>query len=147
MLVLCHPAFALGELGDIVEAKEKHPAVFVPGNVLEYTIAGTAGYVFNGEAEQCFTGDLAESDSELYREAVLDAKNNLRKYLVERTGAKAFQMSGVKKLYEYADGKMRRVVLFLAKEALSACPVQTPLGGDPKNRREIPAGVRFTPGP
>lgn len=125
ILVLCHSTLALNELGNLAVAREKHPAIFVSGNVLEYSIAGTAGYVFNGEAEQCFTGDMAESDSELYQEAVLDAKNNLRKYLIEHTKVEAFQMSGVRKLYEYPDGKMRRVVLFVAKEAISACPVQT----------------------
>lgn len=118
MLALCQSTFALNELGNLAEARDKHPAVFVSGNVLEYSIAGTPGYVFNGEAEKCFAGDMAESDSELYQEAVLDAKNNLRKYLVEHAGTKAFQMSGVIKLYEYPDGKMRRVVLFVAKEAI-----------------------------
>ena len=130
MLFLCHSTFALNELGNLADAREKHPAIFVSGNVLEYSIAGTSGYVFNGEAEQCFAGDMAEGDSELYQEAVLNAKNNLRKYLVKRMKADAFQLSGVRKLYEYPEGKMRRVVLFVGKEAISACSAQAITEGD-----------------
>ena len=117
-------SFALNELGALDDARAKNPAVFVSGNVLEYTVEGVSGYVFNGESEQCFTGDMAETDSELYQEAVLDAKSNLRKYLAKRTKAETFQLSGVRKLYEYKDGKMRRVVLFVAKGSVIARPVQ-----------------------
>ena len=118
-------SFALNELGAFDDARAKNPAIFVPGNVLEYAIEGVSGYVFNGEAEQCFSGNMAESDSELYQEAVLDAKSNLRKYLAKRTKSDAFQLSAVRKLYEYPDGKMRRVVLFVAKESVSALPAQS----------------------
>jgi len=134
MLVLCRSSFALNELGALDAARAKNPAIFVPGNVIEYVITGVSGYVFNGEAEQCFTGNMAESDSELYQEAVLDAKNNLRKYLVKHMKAEAFQLSAVKKLYEYSDGKLRRVVLFVAKEGVSACSVQAvAMAGDKTN--------------
>lgn len=114
-LALCCPAHALNDLGTLDQARAEHPAVFVPGNVLAYTIAGVQGYVFNGEAERCFTGTLAESDADLYREAVLDAKKNLRNYLAKRTPSSAYQLSAVRKLYEYTDGKMRRVVLFVER--------------------------------
>ena len=125
VLVLCFTSFALNELGALDTARAKYTSLFVPGNVIEYTITGSSGYVFNGEAEQCFTGDMAESESELYQEAVLNAKNNLRKYLVEHKKVDAFQLSAVKKLYEYPEGKMRRVVLFVAKDAISACTEPT----------------------
>ena len=68
-----------------------------------------------GEAEKCFDGDMAESDAELFQEATLDAKKNLYKHLTKEDKTLTVRMNGVKKLYEYSEEKMRRVVLFVAK--------------------------------
>ena len=111
---------AINELGTLEVAKKNCPAIFVPGNVLEYSIEDVSGYVFNGEAERCFDGDMAEKDAELYQEAALDAKANLHKFLKKKTGASSVQVSGAVKLYEYPEGKMRRVVLFAAKKNIVA---------------------------
>ena len=108
-------AFAIIELGSLDVARKNHPAVFVPGNVLEYTVGTVNGYVYNGEAEKCFDGDMAESDAELFQEATLDAKKNLYKHLTKEDKTLTVRMNGVKKLYEYSEEKMRRVVLFVAK--------------------------------
>ena len=107
---------AINELGSLTDARKSHPAIFVPGNVLKYMVSGKNGYVYNGEAEQCFAGSMAESDAELYQEAVLDAKNNLYKFLTKGDKSLSVQMSGAVKLYEFVDDKYRRVVCFVAKD-------------------------------
>lgn len=109
------PAIGLNELGELSFAKKNHPAVFATGNVLDYNVGGVVGYTYNGEAEQCFSGNMAESDSELYQEAVLDANNNLHKFLTKSDKSKSIHISGAQKIYEYSEGKMRRIVMFVAK--------------------------------
>lgn len=111
-------AFAADELGTLSEARKHHPAVFVSGNVLPYTISGVEGYTCTGEAEQYFTGKQAETDSELYQEARLDAKGNLLKYLKKERPACEATLSGVRVMYQYADGKMRYVVCFVPKTSV-----------------------------
>jgi|SRR5574344_620460 hypothetical protein len=114
--VICSlSASAINELGSLDVARKNHPAVFVPGNVLEYSVGTVKGYAYNGEAEKCFDGDMAESDAELFQEATLDAKKNLYKHLTKEDKTLTIRMNGVKKLYEYSEGKMRRVVLFVAQ--------------------------------
>ena len=122
---LCMLTFAIDEFGSLDAARKEHPAIFVPGNVLEYSVGDVPGYVFNGEAERFFEGGMAESDSELYQEAVLDAKSNLLKFLKQKSKIDSLQMKGVVKLYEYSEGKMRRVVLFVAKKDVSMCLSQS----------------------
>ncbi|MDO5305408.1 MAG: hypothetical protein Q4E87_07535 [bacterium] len=116
------PVLAQCDLGSLEVARRTHPAVFVPGNVLECTVGGRVGYVYNGEAEQCFTGALAERDSELYREASMDARNNLARYLANREPVKGgsqpttVQVLGARQLYAYAEKNMRRVVWFVERD-------------------------------
>ena len=109
-------AFALNDLGPLEKAMKDHPAIFVPGNVLEYTIGSEIGYVYNGEAEKCFEGELAESDADLFQEASLDAKKNLYNFLTKDNKSLEVQMNGARKLYEFAEAKMRRVVMFVCKD-------------------------------
>lgn len=110
---------SVGELGSIETAKRTHPAVFVPRNVLAYVVNGEDGYVFGGEAVQRFKGNLASSDSRLYREARLDARRNLYKFLTKGDKTKSVEMSGARTLYEYNEGDIRRVVLFVAMKNVS----------------------------
>lgn len=111
--------FALDDLGTLEKAKKDHPAIFVPGNVLEYSVGNEIGYVYNGESEKCFEGDLAESDTDLFQEASLDAKKNLYDFLTKDNKSLQIQMSGARKLYEFAEGKMRRVVMFVGKDKVN----------------------------
>lgn len=136
VVCLCMAAFAINELGDLNAARKNHPAIFVPGNVLEYSVGGELGYVFNGEAERCFDGEMAENDSELYQEAVLDAKASLLKFLKKDSDTDSVRLSGVTKLYEYPDGEMRRVVLYVAKKNVFRSAQQSgcsPQGGMAKS--------------
>lgn len=112
-------AFALNDLGPFEKARKDHPAIFVPGNVLEYTIGNEIGFVFNGEAEKCFEGELAESEADLFQEASLDAKKNLYNFLTKDNKSLEVRMSGARKLYEFAEAKMRRVILFVGKDNVS----------------------------
>ena len=130
--------FALDDLGTLEKAREEHPAIFVPGNVLEYTIGNEIGYVYNGEAEKCFEGELAESDAELFQEASLDAKKNLYDFLTKDDKSLEVQMSGVRKLYEFAEAKMRRVVLFVGKDKVSVT-------ARPKRKLELSDSTAATP--
>ena len=43
-LLLSNSAFALNDLGSLDDARKNHPAIFVSGNVLEYTINKINGY-------------------------------------------------------------------------------------------------------
>lgn len=112
-------AFAINDFGPLEKARKNHPAIFVPGNVIEYTIGNEIGYVYNGEAEKYFEGELGESDANLFREASLDAKKNLYNFLVKDDRSLEVQMSGARKLYEFVESKMRRVVFFVRKDRVS----------------------------
>ena len=119
LLLLSNSAFALNDLGSLDDARKNHPAIFVSGNVLEYTINKVNGYVYNGDAKQMFEGSGRNGDAQLYRKAELDAKANLCKFLTKNDTTLSVQMSGSRKLYEFVEGKMRRVVLFVAKQDVS----------------------------
>ena len=110
-------ALAVNELGSLDTARSRHPAVFVPCNVLEYTVGSEHGYVFSGESAQRF--GTAMSDSKLYREATLDARRNLYKFLTKGDKSKTVEMSGARQLYQYTEGEMRRVILFVPKKNVS----------------------------
>lgn len=117
-LLLVLSVHGMNELGPIDVAQKKYPAVFIPGNVLRYTVSGEIGYVYNGEAEKFFDGHFSEKDSELYREAELDAKKNLYAYLVKGNACKEVVVAESRKLYQYPDGRMRRVVCFVSQKSI-----------------------------
>jgi|GEM_PF-6799854 len=110
------PVLALDELGRLDVARKEHPAVFVPGNVLEYTIGNVKGYIYNGVAEKCFEGDMAENDSELFREATLDAKRNLHVFLAKGDKTLTVSMHGARTVYAYSEGEMRHVIMFVPQK-------------------------------
>lgn len=111
--------WGVNDLGALSEAMKTHPAIFIPGNVLKYTISGAKGFVYNGESEKCFSGDMAEKDSELYQEAVLDAKRNLIAFLCKQNPNAEISISGAIKLYEYPEENMRRVICFVKEDMVS----------------------------
>lgn len=111
-------ANAADELGPLPEARKRHPAVFVCGNVVPYTVSGKDGYAFAGEAEQSFAGDLAESDAELYQEARLAARGNLVNFIKKKHPDCSVSMSGSLVMYQFPEGKLRRVVCFVEKSSI-----------------------------
>lgn len=119
IMCIATKGWGLNDLGTISEAKKTHPAIFIPGNVLKYTVSGVKGYVYNGESEKCFSGDMAEKDSELYQEAVLDAKRNLIVFLCKQNPNAEISIQGAVKLYEYPEENMRRVVCFVKEDMVS----------------------------
>lgn len=119
IMFIATKGWGLNDLGTISEAKKTHPAIFIPGNVLKYTVSGVKGYVYNGESEKCFSGDMAEKDSELYQEAVLDAKRNLIVFLCKQNPNAEISIQGAVKLYEYPEENMRRVVCFVKEDMVS----------------------------
>ncbi len=115
IFVLALQAFAFEDLGPLASVRSKRPELFVPGNVLVVEIKGTPCYVFSGEAEQSFTGDFAESESELYDEAVLAAKSNFYEHLSKGDKKTEILMSGCQLLYRYNDKKIYTAILFVPK--------------------------------
>ena len=142
-LLLSNSAFALNDLGSLDDARKNHPAIFVSGNVLEYTINKINGYVYNGEAKQMFEGVGRNGDAQLYRKAELDAKANLCKFLTKNDTTLSVQMSGSRKLYEFVEGKMRRVILFVAKQDVSV--IKKEVGVFPRRADDRKKTIETTP--
>lgn len=139
-LAVCMAAssYGGGELGPLDGARKSHPAIFVEGNVLKYTVGGKNGYVCNGSAEQCFVGGQAESDAELYREASLDARRNLIRFLKKGLdGTVEIRLSGMRKLYEYPEGKIRRVICFVEDGNVSVVELPEVGKGVPAVKQQI----------
>lgn len=130
-------AFGINDLGALEIAKKNHPAIFISENVLEYTVSGVVGYIYNGEAEKCFSGDVAEKDSELYQEAELNAKKNLLAFLSKGESEVEVRISRGRKLYQFAEGNIRRVVCFVDKKDVSVSIVKPEPTNDDKHS-EIP---------
>ncbi len=121
-------ASALNELGSLADAQKNHPAIFIPGNVLEYRVGGQMGYVFNGGAEKDFSGSMGEKDAELLQEALLDAKANLLQYFQKKDKSPDLSISlcACVTIYSYLDGKMRRIVCFVKKDNVVKQMVSNP---------------------
>jgi len=113
-VVLAISAYALNDWGDIVEIKETHPDYFRPGAVLKVEHLGEDWYVYCGEAEKCFKD---ETDSELYEEAVVQAKMYLFGYFSKDDPRVKVEVVGARRLYQFQDGNFRCVVMgVLAKD-------------------------------
>ncbi len=111
---------AATETGSPEAARRRFPALFEGKDVVEAdSIKGSPGYVFRGEAEQCFKGDLAESDDELWREAEMDAKSNLYRFLTNGNPLLSVTMGGATLAYRYREGKRFHSIYFVAKAAVS----------------------------
>ena len=74
---------------------------------------------------------MAEKDSELYQEAELNAKKNLLAFLSKGKSEVEVRISRGRKLYQFAEGNIRRVVCFVDKKDVSVSVVKPePMNGD-----------------
>ena len=94
---------AFEDLGPLKTAQNKYPQIFKTGSINIISVNNIPCYVFSGEAEQAFSGDFAESPSELYAEATLSAKSNFYEFLSKKDKKAVITMSGCKVLYQYND--------------------------------------------
>lgn len=118
--------FALDEFGEFATAKSEHPEFFRPGVCDNAFLSGNPWYVYCGDAEKCFDSEL---DSELYEEAEIQAKQNFYEYFRKNDPHVKVEVSGGRKLYQYAEGNMRYVVLGVPKDGVKVVnsPVITDL--------------------
>ena len=86
---------AFEDLGPLKTAQRKYPQIFKTGSVNVITINKIPCYVFSAEAEQAFSGDFAETESELYEEAVLSGKSNFYEFLSKKDKNVSVSMSVV----------------------------------------------------
>lgn len=107
---------AFEDLGPLKAVQNKYPQIFKTGSVNIITINNIPCYVFSGEAEQAFSGDFAETESELYEEATLSAKSNFYEYFSEKNKNTVISMTGCKVLYRYNDKKQYTVILCVPRE-------------------------------
>ena len=115
MVMIAGAGFCIDDFGPLEKAKKALPAIFVPGNVLIETCNGAECYVYNGVAERCFSGAMAEPDAELYREAVADAKRNLFAHLTKGDKRKTVELSGGTIAYQYSEDKLFRAICLVPK--------------------------------
>ena len=115
MVMIASAGFCIDDFGPLEKAKKTLPAIFVPDNVLIETCNGAECYVYNGVAERCFSGAMAEPDAELYREAVADAKRNLFAHLTKGDKRKTVELSGGTIAYQYSEDKLFRAICLVPK--------------------------------
>ena len=111
--------FAFEDLGKIDVARKEHPEIFIPGSIHAMMVNGKLSYVFMGQSEQCFSGEFAEPESELYEEATLSAKNFLYETLSDGDKAATITVSHCATLYRFNDKKTYSVILFVPKNHVS----------------------------
>ena len=106
-------AMAFEDLGPIETARRDHPNIFIPGEVNAVDINSAAHYVFSGQAERCFPD---ETDSELWEEATMSAKNAFYVHLSgEKEGVK-ISMSGCRPLYRLHDGNVFTMIMCVPRD-------------------------------
>ena len=126
MVMIASAGFCIDDFGPLEKAKKALPAIFVPGNVLIETCNGAEYYVYNGMAERCFSGAMAEPDAELYREAVADAKRNLFAHLTQGDKRKTVELSGATIAYQYSEDKLFRAICLVPKSKVAVRLEQYP---------------------
>lgn len=126
VVIIASAGFCVDDFGPLEKAKKALPAIFVPGNVLIETCNGVEYYVYNGVAERCFSGAMAEPDAELYREAVADAKRNLFAHLTKGDKRKTVELSGVTIAYQYSEDKLFRAICLVPKSKVVVRLAQPP---------------------
>lgn len=121
MLACSGMLLAENDFGPLAEARERFPQYFVSGAVGEAkTVNGVEVYYYNGVAEQFFTGDLAESDSELWLEAELDAKSKLYHFFQgdDESVVVNVQLQEARLAYRWKEGKIYRSLYVVDKSKL-----------------------------
>ena len=107
---------AFEDLGPIKTVQKKYPQIFKTGSVNIITINKIPCYVFSGDAEQAFSGDFAETESELYEEATISAKSNFYEFLSKKDKNVSISMTGCSVLYQYNDKKLYTVILYVPQK-------------------------------
>jgi len=120
------PLFSYEDLGSLKTARKTHPEIFIPGSVNTISLQSKPYYVFSGEAEQCFSGEFAEPESELYEEAVLSAKSNFFEFLTKGKKTLTVSMSRCSVLYRFHDRKGYTVILFVPKGTVKVSGTSSP---------------------
>ena len=139
--LLCAGALAAYEdLGPLAEARKQYPGIFEAGSVSTLTVKGTPCYVFQGEAEQLFSGEFAEAAGELYEEATLTAKSNFYKHFTRPGESLSITMSGCSVLYQFNNKKIYTVILFVPKQNVTIERKKLPPPPEPiKEPERVPA--------
>ncbi len=119
-------AWALNELGSLEEAQKNHSSIFAPNSVLTYRINGVWGYVFKGEAERDFKDKPAEADSDLFREALFNAKRNLLKHFMKKDDTIGYSILACSTLYQYIEGSVHHVICFADRKNIEKCERLSP---------------------
>lgn len=107
-LILTQPVFAYEDLGPIDKVRQSHPCIFVPNEVNKVKIGNDENYVFSGQAEKDFDD---ETDSELWQEATLAAKNTFYQWMTKGDGRKEVSMSGCAPIYRDKNGKVYNMIM------------------------------------
>ena len=116
VLTIFSSVYAFEDLGKIDVVRKAHPEIFIPGSIHGTTINGKLSYVFAGQAEQCFSGEFAEPENELYEEAILAARNFFYDKLSNGDKTVIVTMSHCSVLYQFNDKKIYTVILFVPKD-------------------------------
>ena len=125
---------AFEDLGSLKTAQNKYPQIFNTGSVNIITINNIPCYVFSGEAEQAFSGEFAETESELYEEATLSAKSNFYEYFSKKNKNTVISMNGCAVLYRFNNKKQYTVILYVPKENVK---IKTP-AWEPVKKISVP---------
>lgn len=107
-LILVQTVFAYEDLGPIDKVRQSHPYIFVPNEVNIVKIGNAENYVFSGQAEKNFDD---ETDSELWQEATLAAKNTFYQWITKGDVRKEVSMSGCAPFYRDKNGKVYNMIM------------------------------------
>ena len=107
-LILAQAVFAYEDLGPIDKVRQSHPYIFVPNEVNKVKIGNGENYVFSGQAERDFD---EESDSELWQEAALAAKNTFYQWMTKGDARKEVSMSGCAPIYRDRNGNVYNMIM------------------------------------
>lgn len=119
LLISLTSLYGFEDLGKIDAARKAYPEIFIPGSIHETKVNGKLSYVFMGQSEQCFSGEFAEPESELYEEATLSAKNFFYEKLSEGDKTATVTMSQCTVLYRFNNKKIYSVILCVPKNNVS----------------------------
>lgn len=106
-------AMAFEDLGSVEAARRDHPNIFVPEEVSVVDVNSVVHYVFSGQAEKCFS---EETDSELWEEASMAAKNVFYAHLSDGKDGVRVSMSGCEPLYRLRDGNVFTMIMCVPRD-------------------------------
>ena len=121
MLGLPALLFAENDFGAFEDAKKTFPQYFERNAVGEAkTLNGDEVYYYNGTAEQFFHGSDAEPDSDLWREAEIDAKSKLFHFFKkkDKTVEVTVEIKTPRLAYRWKEGDFYRALYVVDKSNL-----------------------------